>query len=284
MVNAGASALTFGVAIRRRAGAGTPLLKLVDFTDGAGTVNFQYPVATGTIWPGAATAAGVVTVAASRYSTPTVPEAYSSRGPVVQYFDAGGSQLAAPETRQKPDIASADAVATGVTGFSAFQGTSAATPAAAGIAALIRSARPAMPVDELYAIMRSPANAFDCPAIPGVPDIACGAGFDRGRQHGRHGARPDAAGRHAGARACGAGRRERLVSRTRRGHLGRLRRRVARRRSRGLRARGRHRRRSHRSRARRRAPEARPRFRWRSRSTRRRRRRRSSPASAPGAT
>jgi hypothetical protein len=179
VINAGTSALTFGVAIRRRAGVGTPLLKLVDFTDGAGTVTFQYPVATGTIWPGAATAAGVVTVAASRYSAPTVPEAYSSRGPVVQYFGAAGSPLAAPETRQKPDIASADAVTTGVTGFSAFQGTSAAAPAAAGIAALIRSARPAMPVEELYAIMRSPANAFDCPAIPGVPDIACGAGFDR---------------------------------------------------------------------------------------------------------
>ena len=95
---------------------------------------------------------------------------------MTHFFDAGGNPLAAPEVRQKPNLAGPDDVHTSVPGFGRFQGTSAAAPAAAGIAALIRSAKPAMAIDELYAIMTDPANALDCPA-PGNPDSECGVGF-----------------------------------------------------------------------------------------------------------
>ena len=167
---------TIEVAIRRVAGAGAPPLKLVAFTNGAGDVAIEHPADGGAIDPDAASAKGALTVAASNFATLTVPEPYSSRGPVTHFFDARGNRLATPEVRQKPDLAGPDGVQTSVPGFSPFPGTSAAAPAAAGIAALIRSAKPAMPVDELYAIMTSASNAVDCPA-PGNPDVECGVGF-----------------------------------------------------------------------------------------------------------
>ena len=115
-------------------------------------------------------------VAATDFSTPAVPEGFSSVGPVTRLFDKDGNPLAAPEVRQKPNLAAPDDVSTSVPGFAPFFGTSAAAPAAAGTAALIRSAKPAMPVDEVYAIMTDSANTLDCPAL-GNPDIDCGAGF-----------------------------------------------------------------------------------------------------------
>ena len=82
--------------------------------------------------------------------------------------------------RAKPEIAAPDGVDTDLPlnqGLNPFFGTSAAAPAAAGIAALIRSAKPAMGVDELYAIMTQPSNALDCTATAGQPDADCGVGF-----------------------------------------------------------------------------------------------------------
>jgi hypothetical protein len=171
-----ASAATIEVAIRRVSGSGNPFLKLVAFTNGAGNVVFDHPADGSAIDPGASSASGALTVAASDWSTPETPEAFSSRGPVTHFFDLSGNPLAAPEVRQKPDLVGPDNVLTSVPGFDQFQGTSAAAPAAAGIAALIRSAKPAMAIDELYAIMTDPANALDCPA-PGNPDSDCGVGF-----------------------------------------------------------------------------------------------------------
>ena len=170
---------TIEVAIRRVSGTGNPLLKLVAFTNGAGNVSIEHPADGGAIDPDASSSNGALTTAASDFHTLTTPEDFSSRGPVTHYFDASGNLLSAPEARQKPNLAAPDGVQTSVPGFTGgmpFFGTSAAAPAAAGIAALIRSAKPAMPVDELYAIMTSPANALDCPAA-GNPDIECGVGF-----------------------------------------------------------------------------------------------------------
>ncbi len=168
--------VTYGIAIRRVGGTGAPLLKYIDFTNGAGTVTIEHGANSGAIAPDAASARGALTVAASPYTTPTTPEPFSSRGPVVRYFDINGQPLATPEVRQKPNLAAPDGVDTSVPGFAPFYGTSAAAPAAAGIAALILSAKPAMSIDELYAIMTAPQNALDCPAA-GNPDVDCGAGF-----------------------------------------------------------------------------------------------------------
>ncbi len=175
-ITAGGTALTYGIGIRRVGGTGTPLLKYIDFTNGAGTVNIEHATNSSTVSPDAASARGAMTVAASPYGTPATPETFSSRGPVTRRFTINGAPLAVPETRQKPDIAAPDGVTTSVPGFAPFSGTSAAAPAAAGIAALILSAKPAMSIDELYAIMTQPANAVDCVA-PGNPDADCGSGF-----------------------------------------------------------------------------------------------------------
>ena len=64
------------------------------------------------------------------------------------------------DVRQKPDIAAADGVSTTV--FSSFFGTSAAAPSAAGVAALILSAKSSIRVDDAYAILRSRPNTIDC--------------------------------------------------------------------------------------------------------------------------
>jgi hypothetical protein len=173
---AGSSPLTFGIAIRRVAGTGTPFMKYIDFTNGVGTVTIEHATNSGAIDPDAASASGALTVAASRFSTPATPEAFSARGPVTRFFDVNGNPLGTPAVRQKPNLAAPDGVDTSVPGFAPFFGTSAAAPAAAGIAALILSAKPALGVDELYAIMTNPANALDCPAA-GNPDPDCGVGF-----------------------------------------------------------------------------------------------------------
>jgi hypothetical protein len=175
-VGGGATALTFGIGIRRVAGTANPLMKFVDFSNSAGSVNIEYGANSGTITDAAA-ANGALAVAASSYLNPATPEPFSSQGPVTVLFDAGGNPLATPSVRQKPELAAPDRVTTTVPGFAPFPGTSAAAPAAAGIAALILGAKPFMGVDELYAIMTSPANALDCTLSGAVPDLNCGAGF-----------------------------------------------------------------------------------------------------------
>ena len=169
----GGPAAQFGIAIRRVAGTGTPRIKYLGFGDTAYTI--ERGSNTGAIAPDAASARGALAVAASPYATASTPEFFSSPGPVVHYFDSRGSELAAPDVRQKPNLAAPDGVSTSVPGFAPFYGTSAAAPAAAGVAALILGAKQSLPMDELYAIMSDPANAIACSS--GSPLLDCGGGF-----------------------------------------------------------------------------------------------------------
>jgi hypothetical protein len=170
----GSSPVTISIVIRRVAGGGTPLLKWIANGD-FGTFTPEDATNSDAIGLDAASARSAIAVAANRFSTPGTVEPFSSRGPSVTHlFDASGNPTV--DVRPKPDIAGADGVSTSMPAFTPFFGTSAAAPSAAGVAALLLSAKPSLPVDELSAIMREPSNAIDC-AAPGFPDADCGSGF-----------------------------------------------------------------------------------------------------------
>jgi subtilisin family serine protease len=101
-------------------------------------------------------------------------ETFSSDGPRKIFFNPDGSELTAGNdlfstnggvTLQKPDATASDGVNAKTPGFLPFFGTSAAAPHAAGIAALVKSANPALTNVQIRAILD--ATALDNMA-PGV--------------------------------------------------------------------------------------------------------------------
>jgi len=136
-------------------------------------------------------AAGAAAVGAAFYfqtpacgTTPAVLESYSSEGGDPILFDATGTRLTTPSVRQKPDFVGPDGgndtflgftlASGGYTGangelatsisecqnspsYPNFFGTSAATPHAAGIAALLLQANSAVTPSEIYGALRSSA-------------------------------------------------------------------------------------------------------------------------------
>jgi hypothetical protein len=177
--------LTFTIAIRRVAGLSASHLKWIANGSFSGPVPAEFAPAQA-IDPDASSARGALTVAAVRQNDVGLdtPESFSSRGPAItRYFDKDGGLLTPPEVRPKPDIAAADGVAVtagfdvGTPDLNPFFGTSAAAPSAAGVAALIWSAKPSMSVDTLYALLKDPTGMIDCTSTPGQPDGDCGWGF-----------------------------------------------------------------------------------------------------------
>ncbi len=176
--NTTGAAVQVGLRTQRFGGTRTPFMKYIA-RGNFGTFSIaEHNTSSDTINPDAASARGALAVAAVRHSEPGLndPEPFSSRGPKTRLFDRNGVRLASPELRQKPEIAGADGVSTSVPGFNPFFGTSAATPSAAGVGALVLSAQPSVTTDDLYAIMQNPANAIDC-TLAGNPDTDCGSGF-----------------------------------------------------------------------------------------------------------
>ncbi len=99
-------------------------------------------------------------------------EIFSSDGPRRIFFNPDGTPITPGNVLYatnggvaliKPDIAAADGVTTRTPGFNPFFGTSAASPHAAGIAALILSAHPSMTVNDVKTLMRS--TALDIRAV-----------------------------------------------------------------------------------------------------------------------
>jgi hypothetical protein len=87
-----------------------------------------------------------------------------SDGPRRVFFNVDGSPITPGNfsstggaVRQKPDIAAADGVTTDVPGFAPFYGTSAATPHAAAIAALLWSYAPSLTPAEIRSILTGTA-------------------------------------------------------------------------------------------------------------------------------
>jgi Subtilase family len=152
-------------------------------------------------------AAGAVAVGAAFYfdtprcaTAPATLEYFSSAGGAPILFDPSGVRLAEPVVRQKPDFVGPDGVNDTFLGFTLaksgftasngllnttisecqndpaypnFFGTSAATPHAAGIAALMRQASPAVTPIQIYASLRSSA----LPMSGATPNFNSGYGF-----------------------------------------------------------------------------------------------------------
>ena len=182
--NTAASPKTVTLRIQRVGGSVAPHLKyLFGGLDGyAPNAIAEYDTASPTIAAGGASAAGALAVAAVDWhvvgGSSTKAEYFSSRGPVTRVFDKNGVRYATPLVRSKPELAAPDGGSTSTPGFGLFYGTSAAAPAAAGIAALLWSASPNAPIAKLLSAITDPANAFDCVPVAG-PDDACGSGVLR---------------------------------------------------------------------------------------------------------
>jgi hypothetical protein len=96
------------------------------------------------------------------FGSDTNVETFSSDGPRRHFFSPSGAPLTPGNFSstggavvQKPDLTAADGVSCQAPTFNPFFGTSAAAPHAAAIAALLRSARPAITNAEVRAILTS---------------------------------------------------------------------------------------------------------------------------------
>lgn len=155
-----------------------PRLKLALMENGAGVTKTEYPesdlsagVVVGPTIFGHAGSPSAITLGAVRYSEsssePREPERYSSRGPVVHYFEpvrgtTPAARLGTREVVEKPNLTATDC---GVTTFFAesthtFCGTSAAAPHAAGVAALIKDNDPLVSPRRIREAMEASATPF----------------------------------------------------------------------------------------------------------------------------
>ena len=171
--NSSSSAQTYNVVIENAHGTASNVgvIKYVDYGDGADITFNDYATNSPTINPHAG-AADAMAVAAVPYFNQTNPESFTSDGPVTIYFSASGTALSSPQVRAKPDVASVNGTTTSFfaqdnlgDGLWHFFGTSAATPHAAAVAALMLSANASLTPAEIYAQLKATAN----PNIGGTP-------------------------------------------------------------------------------------------------------------------
>ncbi len=120
-------------------------------------------------------AAGVVATGAVNWQTPTTPEAFTALGgsqPIL--FDNSGNRLSVPIHRSEPLVAAPDGVHTsffgsddGNGGFEFF-GTSAATPAVAGAAALLFQQAPGATQADVTQYLQQNALNLNSPSLTGA--------------------------------------------------------------------------------------------------------------------
>jgi len=169
------------VVIAAKTGAQTRALHLDAFF---GDGRFQFATSGNTFGHNAGTTTvGVAAVAwnSARGVTRPFPggalnptEIFSSDGPRRIFYSANGAPITpgnlligtnGGQVLIKPDIAAADGVSARTPGFSPFFGTSAASPHAAAIAALVKSAKPSLTAAQIYNAMTSTALDIRGPGI-----------------------------------------------------------------------------------------------------------------------
>ncbi len=201
--NSAQQSLQFSLGLANGTAApGRVILTVAD--DGLGSSITQFATHSATV-QGHHNAATAGTVGAALYfatpacgRSPAQLEAYSSMGGAPTLFDASGTRLATPIVRQKPDFVGPDGAndtflgftlaSSGLTGgkfntsiaacqnnpdYPNFFGTSAATPHAAGIAALILQANSAATPPAIYSALQKTALAMGSP----TPNDDSGYGF-----------------------------------------------------------------------------------------------------------
>jgi len=194
---------TVNVTVGLVSGTAPGRVKIAWEDDGAGSQFANFAPTTNATIQGHPGAAGAAAVGAARFyltqpcgQTPALLEFYSSFGGDPVIFDSAGTRQSQPYTvRQKPDFVAPDGVNTTFFGFTLasagltdtsavagcandasypnYFGTSAATPHAAGLAALMLQANAALTPTQIYTAMRSTAAPMDTPS----PDLATGFGF-----------------------------------------------------------------------------------------------------------
>jgi hypothetical protein len=202
--SASSTAGTVSIVIGLLTGSAKPgRIKVVWEDNGAGSaiVNFPQPnAATIQGHPGAAGAAAVgaaffLNTAPCGLVGTTVLDGYSSFGGSPILFDTSGNRLATAVVRPKPDFVGPDGTNTTFFGFTLatagitdnstvlgcansasypnYFGTSAATPHAAGMAALMLQTNPALTPTQIITAMQNSAAPMDNPS----PDLKTGHGF-----------------------------------------------------------------------------------------------------------
>lgn len=105
------------------------------------------------------------------FTSANVTESFSSDGPRQLFFKGDGTLFGAGVLagqgliRQKPDLTGADGVTTAAPGFAPFYGTSAAAPHAAAIAALVKSANPALTPAQIRTALNTSAIDIEAAGV-----------------------------------------------------------------------------------------------------------------------
>ncbi len=156
--NTGPTPVTIGIRINKVGMASPRVFDLFVRFPLGGVMN-EFIVSAGSIPNKADAAGGVISVGAVNWQTPNTIEPFSSRGPTN-------------DGRTKPELVAPDGVATSVSGFNTFFGTSASAPHAAGAAALLLSANPSFSPAQVFARLTQTAVPLGSP----IPNNTFGFG------------------------------------------------------------------------------------------------------------